>query len=81
MPQAWQFLISPLKNRWAALRAASEKAAREGDQIAKWSTVVQLTSRALTDFPTKNKKVANLSRAACPPTGGRAPPAAPFAIF
>ncbi len=35
-----QFLISPLKNRWSALRAASEKAAREGDQIAKCSTVV-----------------------------------------
>jgi hypothetical protein len=54
MPQAWQFPISPQKNRWQALRAASEKAAREGDQIAKCSTLVQLYSRALTDFSTKN---------------------------
>ena len=28
-----QFLISPLKNRWSALRAASEKAARQGDRF------------------------------------------------
>ena len=28
-----QFLISPLKNRWQALRAATEKAARQGDRF------------------------------------------------
>ncbi len=37
-----QFLNSPQKNRWSALRAASEKAAREGDQIAKNSTMVRV---------------------------------------
>jgi hypothetical protein len=52
MPQAWQFFTSPLKNRWSALRAASEKAAREGDQIAKCSVVVQFYSQARTYFNT-----------------------------
>ena len=33
MPQAWQFLTSPLKNRWQVLRAASEKIAPEGDNF------------------------------------------------
>ena len=34
-----QFQISPLKYPWLALRAATRKAAREGDQIAKKSNV------------------------------------------
>jgi hypothetical protein len=37
------------------------------------------------DFTPKPEPIsqpnANLSRAACPPKGGRAPPAAPFAFF
>ncbi len=37
-----QFLNSPQKNRWSALRAASEKAALSGDQIAKSSILVRV---------------------------------------
>ena len=48
-----QFLISPLKNRWQALRAASEKAARQGDRFQFCSEMVALYSKALTNFSTK----------------------------
>ena len=41
MPQAWQFLISPLKSHWQALRAAREKAALAGDQISESSILVR----------------------------------------
>ncbi len=46
-----QFLISPLKNRWQALRAATEKAARQGDRFRFSSDLVrvariELASRA-----------------------------------
>ena len=37
-----QFLISPLKNRWSALRAASEKAARQGDRFRFSSELVRV---------------------------------------
>ena len=40
-----QFLISPLKNRWQALRAATEKAARQGDRFRFSSDLV--TSRRI----------------------------------
>ena len=36
-----QFLISPLKNRWQALRAATEKAARQGDRFRFSSDLVR----------------------------------------
>ena len=42
MPKAWQFLISPLKSHWQALRAAREKAALAGDQISESSILVRV---------------------------------------
>ena len=36
-----QFLISPLKNRWQALRAATEKAARQGDRFRNCADLVR----------------------------------------
>jgi hypothetical protein len=63
----------PPPNSWQALRAA-----REGDQIPEKILI-------WCDFTPKSEPIsqpnANLSRAACPPKGGRAPPAAPFAFF
>jgi len=53
MPQAWQFLNSPQENSWLALRAASKKAARQGDLSENCSTVVALYSKARTYFSTK----------------------------
>ena len=40
MPQAWQFLTSPQKTRWQALRAASEKAARMGGNFRNCADLV-----------------------------------------
>ena len=37
-----QFLTSPQKNRWSALRAASEKAARQGDRFQFCSEMVRV---------------------------------------
>ena len=37
-----QFLISPLKSHWQALRAAREKAALAGDQISESSILVRV---------------------------------------
>ena len=53
-PQAWQFLNSPQKNRWSALRAASEKAARQGDRFRFSSILVQFYQIARTYSSTKN---------------------------
>ena len=50
MPQAWQFLTSPQKNRWQALRAASEKAARMGDRFRICADLVRLYAEIRTDF-------------------------------
>ena len=49
-----QFLISPLKSHWQALRAAREKAALAGDQISESSILVAVYATALTHFSTKN---------------------------
>jgi hypothetical protein len=45
-----QFLISPLKNRWQALRAATEKAARQGDRFRFSSDLVRFYAEVRTDF-------------------------------
>ena len=50
MPQAWQFLTSPQKNRWQALRAASEKAAPEGDNFRFGSDLVGFYAEIRTHF-------------------------------
>ena len=42
MPQAWQFLTSPQKTRWQALRAASEKAARMGGNFRNCADLVRV---------------------------------------
>jgi hypothetical protein len=48
-----QFQISPLKNPWLALRAATEKAAREGDQIAEKSILERFYALARIHFGAK----------------------------
>ena len=40
MPQAWQFLTSPLKNRWQVLRAAREKTAPAGGNFRNCTDLV-----------------------------------------
>ena len=55
MPQAWQFLISPLKNRWQALRTATEKAARQGDRFRFNSDLVRFYAEVRTDFADKRE--------------------------
>ena len=50
MPQAWQFLTSPLKNRWQVLRAASEKIAPEGDNFRFNSDLVRFYTKVRTHF-------------------------------
>jgi hypothetical protein len=54
-PQAWQFLISPQKNRWQALRAASEKAARQGDRFRNCADLVRFYAEIRTDFADKRE--------------------------
>jgi hypothetical protein len=53
MPQAWQFLISPLKSHWQALRAAREKTAQRAANSDPSSVLVQLYAATLTHFSTK----------------------------
>ena len=53
--KAWQFLNSPQKNRWSALRAASEKAARSGDRFRFSSDLVRFYAQVRTSFETKAK--------------------------
>jgi hypothetical protein len=48
-----QSQISPLKNPWQALRAATQKAARMGDQIAVLSEMERFFEFARTYFSTK----------------------------
>ena len=52
---------------------------------AKTKTTLSWVVYVWCDFTPKSEPIsqpnANLSRAACPPKGGRAPPAAPFAFF
>ena len=48
-----QFQISPLKNPWLALRAAAQKAAREGDRIAEKSILERFYALARTYFEEK----------------------------
>jgi hypothetical protein len=48
-----QSQISPLKNPWQALRAATEKAAREGDPVAEKSILERFFEFARTHFSTK----------------------------
>jgi len=50
-----QFLNSPQKNRWSALRAASEKAARSGDRFRFSSDLVRFYAQVRTSFETKAK--------------------------
>ena len=45
-----QFQISPLKNPWSVLRTATQKAAREGDQIAFVSELERIFAFARTYF-------------------------------
>ena len=45
-----QFLTSPQKNRWQALRAATEKAARMGDRFRICSDLVRFYAEVRTDF-------------------------------
>ena len=48
-----QSQISPLKNPWQALRAATQKAAPRGDQIAVLSEMERFFEFARTHFSTK----------------------------
>ena len=48
-----QSQVSPLKNPWQALRAATEKAAREGDSVAEKSILERFFGFARTHFSTK----------------------------
>ena len=50
-----QFLNSPQKNRWSALRTASEKAARSGDRFRFSSDLVRFYAQVRTSFETKAK--------------------------
>ena len=50
-----QFLISPLKNRWQALRAATEKAARQGDRFRNCADLVRFYAEVRTDFADKRE--------------------------
>jgi hypothetical protein len=50
MPQAWQFLTSPQKTRWQALRAASEKTARMGGNFRNCADLVRFYAEIRTDF-------------------------------
>ena len=45
-----QFLNSPQKNRWSALRAASEKAARQGDRFRICADLVRFYAEIRTHF-------------------------------
>ena len=45
-----QFLTSPQKSRWQALRAASEKAARMGDRFRICTDLVRFYAEIRTDF-------------------------------
>ena len=45
-----QFLNSPQKSRWQALRAAKQRAARKGDRNAKSSVLVRFYAEIRTDF-------------------------------
>ena len=58
MPQAWQFLISPLKSHWQALRAAREKAALAGDQISESSILVRVERVELASLPWEGSIIA-----------------------
>ena len=49
-----QSQISPLKNPWQALRAATEKAAREGDLSVKNPNLERFFALARTHFSTKS---------------------------
>jgi len=51
-----QSQISPLKNPWQALRAATEKAAREGDSVAEKSNLERFFAFARTHF-SKNQQI------------------------
>ncbi len=48
--QARQFLHSPRANSWHALRAAREKAAREGDRFRFSSDLVEFYNQVRTEF-------------------------------
>ena len=47
--------FSPQKNRWSALRAASEKAARSGDRFRFSSDLVRFYAQVRTSFETKSQ--------------------------
>ena len=51
---AWAISNLPLKNPWQALRAATEKAAREGDLSVKNPNLERFFALARTHFSTKS---------------------------
>ena len=53
-----QFLISPLKSHWQALRAAREKAALAGDQISESSILVRVERVELSFLPWEGSIIA-----------------------
>lgn len=60
--EAWQFPISPQKNRWQALRAATEKAARQSDRFRFSSELVRAARIELASHAWKARILAIIRR-------------------